>query len=170
MRKVITTLFCLLCPVMMLVAQTSRADLEALIKSADKDFIDLKGSSRSQQNGMTVYACTQNSFLGESGDILVEQRSNKVIYSMRVNYSKQTEAFLKELDDYLRIRFPGPAFQVIDNSDEGSIAVSVLSGINDPLQQQQQYLSYYIDTDPETKDQTFELIIYGASARVVEDK
>jgi|GEM_PF-1901018 len=146
-------------------AQSYKSDITGLLENARSNFNAITGQKKSQNDGIITYTCTAPNVFGEVGDILVDTKTNKTVYSMRVNYGPETSKIVEQLTELIDEKFPEPDYVVfydIDGNDNEDIAV--FSGNILPSDQRKQYLSYYIDVNPDTRSKVFELVIYGFSA------
>ena len=145
--------------------------MSRLLEDAKKNFKNVTGQKISESDGFITYACTAPNIFGEMGDILMDTKSGKKAYSMRIKYGTETEKIIQELDQLIDEKFPAPSYIVFtDIDDNGNEDIAVFSGDATPKEQKNQYLSYYIDVNPDTKAKIFELAIYGFSHKTPENQ
>lgn len=161
--KTISTIALLFCT-FFFKAQSYKSDMSKLLDDAKSNFKNITGQKLSESDGIITYACKAPNVFGEMGDILMDSKSGKKAYSMRIKYGTETEKIIQDLDQLIDEKFPAPSYIVFNDIDEnGNEDIAVFSGDTTPKEQKNQYLSYYIDVNPDTKAKIFELAIYGFS-------
>ncbi len=167
--KTISTIV-VLCSTFFCKAQSYKNDMSKLLEDAKNNFKNITGQKKSESDGFITYACTAPNMFGEMGDILFDSKTGKKAYSMRIKYGTETEKIIQDLDQLIDEKFPAPNYIVFNDIDEnGNEDIAVFSGDATPKEQKKQYLSYYIDVNPNTKAKIFELAIYGFSDKTSEN-
>lgn len=147
-------------------AQDYKTDISDLLEQANTDFKNITGAKKSEEDGVVLYTCSQNSVFGDAGDIFKDTKTGTTIYYMLVNYNSSIEALVKQLDEYIKQKFPEPIYSIIRDEDDGYEELLVFSDYLDPAKRRE-YLGYIIATDPKTQKKTFDLRIYGVSAQKI---
>lgn len=146
--------------------------ISELLQHAKNDFKDVTGEKVTEQDSVIHKYCTYNSYLGEMGFIAKDIKTGEIFYFFNEVDNSTIKGLSKTLNEYVKEKFPEKEYTIlIDGADENEDyweVTTVYSYISaDTIGNRKQFLKYSIETNPQTKAQFFQLIIFGVSAQKV---
>jgi hypothetical protein len=176
MKKRILTLVFAMATLFAIAQQDHKAEdkksIAELFQHAKNDFKDITGEKVKEQDGVIYKYCTYNSYLGEMGFITKDTNTGEIIYFFNEVDDSAIKSLSATLKEYIKEKFPEKEYTILtdgadDDEDYWEVTMVYSYISSETMGNRKQFLKYSIETNPQTKTQFFQLIIFGVSAQKV---